>query len=41
MMIHGAYEDPSALHYTDGGPWFEETKDCDYSDLWNQYYESV
>ena len=33
------YEDPSALHYTDGGPWFEETKDCDYSDLWNQYYE--
>ena len=34
-----AYDDPSALHYTDGGPWFEETKDCDYSDLWNQYYE--
>ena len=31
--------DPSALHYTDGGPWFEETKDCDYSGLWNQYYE--
>ena len=30
---------PLALHYTDGGPWFEETKDCDYSDLWNQYYE--
>lgn len=34
-----SYDDPSALHYTDGGPWFEETKDCDYSGLWNQYYE--
>ena len=29
---------PAALHYTDGGPWFEETKDCDYSGLWNEYY---
>ena len=33
------YRDPSALHYTDGGPWFEETKDCDYADLWNNSHE--
>jgi hypothetical protein len=22
------------LHYTLGGPWFEETRDCDHADLW-------
>lgn len=25
---------PKALHYTDGGPWLENYKDCEYSDLW-------
>lgn len=25
---------PKILHYTDGGPWFEEHKDGDYADLW-------
>lgn len=27
---------PKALHYTLGGPWFEETKNCDFADLWIQ-----
>jgi len=27
---------PKALHYTDGGPWLENYKDCDYSDLWKK-----
>jgi lipopolysaccharide biosynthesis glycosyltransferase len=22
------------LHYTLGGPWFKETRDCDHADLW-------
>src|SRR5207245_2941632 len=22
------------LHYTNGGPWFEETENCDYADEW-------
>jgi lipopolysaccharide biosynthesis glycosyltransferase len=35
----GGHEYPFALHYTDGGPWFEETKDCEYSSLWSEYYE--
>lgn len=26
---------PKALHYTEGGPWFKEYKDCEYS---NDYY---
>ena len=25
---------PKALHFTEGGPWFENYKDRDYSDLW-------
>lgn len=33
------YHDPCALHYTDGGPWYEETRNCDYADLWIEQYE--
>ena len=25
---------PRVIHYTNGGPWFEEWQDCDYADLW-------
>lgn len=25
---------PLALHYTEGGPWLNNYKDCEYSDLW-------
>ena len=25
---------PKALHYTEGGPWFEHMKNCDYADKW-------
>ena len=27
-------EDVKNVHYTKGGPWFEEYKDCDYSQDW-------
>jgi lipopolysaccharide biosynthesis glycosyltransferase len=30
---------PKALHYTEGGPWFENYKDCEYNYIWNQYYD--
>lgn len=33
----GEYErnpDAKNLHYTLGGPWFDQTKDCDCADLW-------
>jgi hypothetical protein len=29
---------PKALHYTDGGPWFENYKNCEYAAEWNKYY---
>jgi lipopolysaccharide biosynthesis glycosyltransferase len=25
---------PRVIHYTNGGPWFEEWQNCDYADLW-------
>jgi len=25
---------PKALHYTEGGPWFEHMKDCEYAKQW-------
>lgn len=28
---------PKALHYTEGGPWFENYKDCEYADVWLDY----
>lgn len=28
---------PKALHYTEGGPWFQQYRQCEYSQLWIQY----
>jgi hypothetical protein len=25
---------PRVIHYTNGGPWFEEWQNCDFADLW-------
>ena len=27
---------PRVIHYTNGGPWFEEWQNCDFADLWLQ-----
>lgn len=27
---------PRVIHYTNGGPWFDQWQDCDYADLWLQ-----
>ena len=26
--------EPKAIHYTRGGPWFDNCQDVDYADLW-------
>ncbi len=31
-------DQPRALHYTDGGPWLDRYKHCEYSDIWYKYY---
>ena len=35
----GVYDDietPKLIHYTEGGPWFENYRDCKFHDLWKQ-----
>jgi lipopolysaccharide biosynthesis glycosyltransferase len=27
---------PKAIHYTEGGPWFENYRHCEYHDLWKK-----
>ena len=36
-VLDGYYhlDNPRAIHYTDGGPWFEQYKNTHYSDFWN------
>ena len=40
--LSGWYNDierPSAIHYTEGGPWFKEHADCDFAKNWlYEYY---
>ena len=38
--VEGRDGAPSILHYTEGGPWFDNYKDCDYSKTWNSYHDS-
>ena len=37
-FLEGEYQrpadTPTAIHYTNGGPWFEECQDVDFGDLW-------
>jgi len=32
---------PKAIHYTKGGPWFEEYRECDYAETWIDYLTMV
>jgi hypothetical protein len=32
---------PSAIHYTEGGPWFPEYLGCEYGGLWLRDYQEV
>ena len=34
-------ENPKAIHYTDGGPWFENYKETMYSDIWIELKEKM
>lgn len=34
-------DNPKAIHYTDGGPWFENYQDTQYSELWKQMYVNL
>jgi len=35
----GVYDDiekPKLIHFTEGGPWFENYRDCQFNELWKQ-----
>jgi lipopolysaccharide biosynthesis glycosyltransferase len=32
---------PKLIHYTDGGPYFEETKNCLFASEWTSVYETI
>jgi len=32
---------PKALHYTNGGPWFDDYKTCPYASLWTEEYNRI
>lgn len=33
------FQNPKAIHYTDGGPWFENYQETFYSDIWRSYHD--
>ena len=35
-------ETPKLIHYTEGGPWFENYRDCEFADLWkNELFDMM
>ena len=32
--VYNDIEKPKLIHYTEGGPWFENYRNCEFSDLW-------
>lgn len=44
--LEGHYKEPEdgspkVIHYTRGGPWFDDCKDVEYAELWNNYYKEL
>lgn len=32
---------PKLIHYTEGGPWYSESKTCEYYSEWNKVYQNL
>lgn len=39
--VNSSTELPYGIHYTNGGPWFDNYKDCEYHDVWIRYYNEM
>ncbi len=40
----GVYDDietPKLIHYTEGGPWFENYRNCEFNELWKQELQEM
>ena len=38
LLGYYAFNDPKAVHFTDGGPWLEQYKNVEYADEWRDVY---
>ena len=34
--VYNDIEQPNLIHYTEGGPWFENYRNCEFNELWKQ-----
>jgi len=34
--VYNDIEKPNLIHYTEGGPWFENYRNCEFADLWKE-----
>jgi len=34
--VYNDVEKPKLIHYTEGGPWFENYRNCEFADLWKE-----
>ena len=34
--VYNDIETPKLIHYTEGGPWFENYRECEFADLWKK-----
>lgn len=39
--INQTQSKPKLIHYTEGGPYFKETKNCEYADKWISVYNTI
>ena len=40
--VYNDYEKPNLIHYTEGGPWFENYRDCEFHQLWkNELFDMM
>lgn len=36
-----SHKNPKVIHYTNGGPYFDESYNCDFADEWKKVYETI
>ena len=41
LLGYYAFNDPKAIHFTDGGPWLEGYENVEYADEWNEFLKRV
>lgn len=39
--VYNNIETPKLIHYTEGGPWFENYRNCEFHELWKQELQAM